>query len=584
MATGKIKTWHENKGFGFIKQDSGENDVFLHITKVKENERDLLVKGTIVNFETEKTDKGLAAINVTLERGSPSEDKVAESKSSSKVTESKSSPNVTHFHNPYTFVPTPPRPSDGFAGDFNPLCKQLDHASLNQDLWTGHIPIKITTVTPLVLLKDDGRERDTTEHQTYDVHDRIPESSLRGMLRSAYETVTNSRYSCFGKNNDAEVFYRIGKKKHKHPKSPSELLDDSLKPAKNMNQLSPADRLFGWTPQGQVQDEGYKSRIRVVCEEVVLEDNEDAENDKKQEILQRFEGGALPLTILSEPKSSYVYFYVAKNKQGEPQDSGLTKKKAGYDGNKGLRGRKQYWHHRGLESDDQELDYWKTSVEDRTQIKCNERYQEYRRPDKYPENSQTGWQQKDDQNRSITGWIRPGVEFKASLYVQNLENKEVGALLWLLSLPANHYFRLGYGKPLGFGSIKMKIDDRCPSGCLPLSIGEDWKSYYEVFDADVDVLAKLDENQRNCYIQEFKTSMENAYPNHQCFDDLPFINGFLQVLHGSKTDLPIHYPRLEEKPNPEGKSLEWFKANDTGLKLVLPAVTTEEGLPYNPKV
>ena len=114
------------------------------------------------------------------------------------------------FHNPYTFVSTPPREKaikqGGFAGDFNPLEKGLDHASLKKDLWTGHIPIKITTVTPLVLLKGDGRKEDPTE--PYDVHDRIPESSLRGMLRSAYEVVTNSRYGCF-RNND-RLAYRMG--------------------------------------------------------------------------------------------------------------------------------------------------------------------------------------------------------------------------------------------------------------------------------------------------------------------------------------------------------------------------------------
>ena len=49
--------------------------------------------------------------------------------------------------------------------------------------------------------------------------------------------------------------------------SPKELLDESLQPAKSLDQLSPADRLFGWTPQGQGDDRGYKSRIRVVCKD-----------------------------------------------------------------------------------------------------------------------------------------------------------------------------------------------------------------------------------------------------------------------------------------------------------------------------
>jgi len=562
------------------------------------------------------------------------------------------------FHNPYTFVPTPPRDHiepGKFAGDFNPLDKGLDHASLKNCLWTGHIPIKLTTVTPLVLLKDDGRERNPKEHQTYEVYDYIPESSLRGMLRSAYEVVTNSRYGCFsnpdrlayrmrpeealdlipaiiedgrgqlaarlytgtsgitrtrpndpmyaamltlyhnhpttchggipktgeevqaeivrqhrrgysfwkaiqvcpshqaltpsgahnaqfitgsvfitnknmrGKHDeriffnpqpntfdltedvkeawqmriksyreahsDNEIFGRVNARdqpwksignnpawsphqyqdsehqaiwrrdphgrstihdaielqpgdmvyarcefnlktqqptgivdlfpvmisRQLYAQSPADLLDGSLKPAKKRNELSPADRLFGWVPQGQGDEDGYKSRIRVVCED-----------GPQPEIIQNFNGQTLPLTILGQPKPAQGRFYVA-DADGKPQHK-IDKQKAGYDTSKGksLRGRKQYWHHRGLEAhkqaDKPAEDYWQPSVEDQTQVKRNGRYQEYRRPDK------DGHPQKDPQNRSIKGWIKPGTEFKVSLYVQNLQSEEVGALLWLLSL------------------------------------------------------------------------------------------------------------------------------------------------------
>ena len=373
------------------------------------------------------------------------------------------------------------------------------------------------------------------------------------------------------------------------------MLDASLEPAKRRDQLSPADRLFGWAPQAQGNYGGYKGRIRVICEEVVSEDSKDPENNKKRKIIQRFEAAEMPLTILSTPKPSYARFYVAKNEQGDPQKDGLSKKQVGYDSNKSLRGRKQYWHHKGLEIDlskpesEQAKEYWHPSVEDRTQLKCNNRYQEYRRPDQRHEESQNGWQQKDKQNRSIKGWIAPGTVFKAKLYVQNLQPEEVGALLWLLLLSEfygeNHYFKIGYGKPLGFGSVRMEIDeDECPNRCLPLGTGEDWKNYYAAFDADVSSLGKLNDHERNQCIDEFKDSMARAY-NAQCFDDLRFISGFLQVLRGPKTDLPIHYPRQEEKPSSESKSLDWFKANDSkeGLKLTLPAVTEENALLHDPK-
>ena len=170
-----------------------------------------------------------------------------------------------------------------------------------------------------------------------------------------------------------------------------------------------------------------------------------------------------------------------------------------------MRGRKQYWHHKGLEAN-QAPEYWNPSVADRTQQQSNGRYQEYRRPD------QNGQQQTDSQNRSIKGWIKPGIVFEATLYVQNLQPEEVGALLWLLSLNdeigdegENHYFRLGYGKPLGFGSVKMEIDKEQ----LPLGTGEDWKKYYATFDASPP--AMLDEEQQNICLQAFKASMVASY-------------------------------------------------------------------------
>lgn len=804
MAKGTIKRWIDDKGFGFIDTtEANGKDVFLHVSKVQEHDRMFLKTGSVVNFDIENASRGPAAYNVRFQTSGQEGVDAAESDGDEHAC----------FHNPYTFVSTPPREKaikqGGFAGDFNPLkhpCGQehnLDHASLKDHLWTGHIPIKLTTATPLVLLKDDGRERDPRDHQIYDVHDRIPEASLRGMLRSAYEVVTNSRYGCFsnsdklayrmrprealdlipaiiedggggkltarlytgtssvtptrpngpmyaamltlyhahpttchggipktgeevkaeivrrrhrrgysfwkaiqvcpsnqslipngasgarfitgrvfitnknmrGKHDeriffnpqsnvfdltkdvkaswqmriksyreahsDSEIFGRSGAydepwknigdnpgktawsphqyqdSKHKeiwikdphgrksthdaielkpgdmvyarcefdpitarvegivdlfpvmisrelYAKSPADLLDDSLKPAKTRSELSPADRLFGWVPQEQGDDAGYKGRVRVVCD-----------NEPRLEIIERL-NGALPLTILGQPKPAQGRFYVA-DEQG-PQHT-VDKRDAGYDTNRGkyLRGRKQYWHHKGLEAhkdvERPALDYWYPSVEDRTQVKRNGRYQEYRRPD-----DKDGQLQQDPQNRSITGWIKPDTEFKAALYVQNLQDQEVGALLWLLSLPEGHYFKLGYGKPLGFGSLKIEIDK--DSGSLPLGTGSDWQAYYTAFDCSPP--ATLDANKQVACRDVFKASILAAYNAYSSFDELPFISDFLQILKGPIDNSPIHYPRLYRKPTPEGENFRWFKKNEEGEKDALPSVDDPEGLPYEP--
>ena len=263
--------------------------------------------------------------------------------------------------------------------------------------------------------------------------------------------------------------------------------------------------------------------------------------------------------------------------QGEPQHE-TNKVGAGYDASRGkrLRGRKQYWHHKGLEAelkeDKQTECYWQPSTEDRTQVKRKGRYQEYRRPNK------DGNPQRDPQNRSIKGWIKPGTEFKVSLYVQNLQPEEVGALLWLLSLPKKHYFKLGYGKPLGFGSVRLDVDD----GVLPLGTGKDWEEYYAKLDADPP--ATLDDRQRGQCIQAFQASMA-MYNTNGSFEDIPFISDFLQILEGPMDDLPIHYPRLNRQPTPEGENFRWFTANENdrrGRQDALPDFLDEEGLPYEP--
>ncbi len=51
--------------------------------------------------------------------------------------------------------------------------------------------------------------------------------------------------------------------------------------------------------------------------------------------------------------------------------------------------------------------------------------------------------------------IRPNIKFKFHIRFENLSEVELGALLFALDLPENHYHKLGMGKPLGLGSIKI---------------------------------------------------------------------------------------------------------------------------------
>lgn len=61
---GTVKRWHYDEGFGFIAVSKAKRDIFCHSRDVK-NCYDL-DKGDVVEFEVEKTDKGLRAINVKI--------------------------------------------------------------------------------------------------------------------------------------------------------------------------------------------------------------------------------------------------------------------------------------------------------------------------------------------------------------------------------------------------------------------------------------------------------------------------------------------------------------------------------------
>jgi cold shock CspA family protein len=51
MATGTVKSFHSSKGFGFIRQDSGGRDVFVHHSAVQVTGLNELRKGQKVSFE-----------------------------------------------------------------------------------------------------------------------------------------------------------------------------------------------------------------------------------------------------------------------------------------------------------------------------------------------------------------------------------------------------------------------------------------------------------------------------------------------------------------------------------------------------
>ena len=61
--TGKVKWFNDNKGFGFIEQDQGQ-DIFVHYSEIQGDGYRTLSEGEMVEFEVRESPKGPQATAV----------------------------------------------------------------------------------------------------------------------------------------------------------------------------------------------------------------------------------------------------------------------------------------------------------------------------------------------------------------------------------------------------------------------------------------------------------------------------------------------------------------------------------------
>jgi CRISPR-associated protein (TIGR03986 family) len=222
------------------------------------------------------------------------------------------------------------------------------------------------------------------------------------------------------------------------------------------------------------------------------------------------------LAILSTPKPTTYRFYL-RPRNGKPQD-GLCDQQVDYDNpDQILRGRKVYRHH-GNRLNPQEYQ----SVEGN----------------------------KSDQNRTVHGVQKAGSRFEFTVAFENLAPVELGALLWSLRLEKWHH-RIGYAKPLGFGSARIEV--------LSVSILNPEVRYASLSDTADGWIDRTD--QIDVWIDNFKRAMAARYG--AAFDQLANIRD-LKALLADTPPLPVHYPRPTRQPQAQGKQYEWFVGNKRG--------------------
>jgi len=67
MSKGTVKWFNESKGYGFIAQENGGADVFVHFRAIQGNGFKTLHEGQSVTFDIEQGPKGPQASNVVAQ-------------------------------------------------------------------------------------------------------------------------------------------------------------------------------------------------------------------------------------------------------------------------------------------------------------------------------------------------------------------------------------------------------------------------------------------------------------------------------------------------------------------------------------
>ena len=214
----------------------------------------------------------------------------------------------------------------------------------------------------------------------------------------------------------------------------------------NFNEFVPCFYIVNRTKQGQSVSFGHTALFRIAyCNSIgdLINKNDQynqyESNDITESIFGRFENDEKNFSgkvffedafledqrgnvlmskmhprILATPKPTTFQHYLVQN---DENNRNLNH----YDTDTTIRGYKLYWHKSGKnwqETDKKAID------KHRTQYTCIQ-----------PINS--------------------GIKFKGKIRFENLSDKELGALLFVLDLPSGCAHKLGMGKPLGLGSIKI---------------------------------------------------------------------------------------------------------------------------------
>lgn len=331
--------------------------------------------------------------------------------------------------------------------------------------------------------------------------------------------------------------------------APADLLAAAgREPAATISTLSFADRLFGWAVPAAhtARDGGYRGHVTCTAATV-------AQGTRDPVTTHR---DPVPLAALNTPKPSQYRTYV-RDQDGRPVGGGQQMTAAGgYRRQQRLAGRKVYAIDAATLGDQARTYYWapprwpadeagmraNTTVrQTNVQLDGKRRYREYLAPRGFKPNVTV----------AAKDWVRPGGRFLAALQLDRVTDDQLGALLWLLTLPSGHYLRLGRGKPLGFGVVTLALD---PNVQPTLYTEQEVRSAHLALRRPAPP-----DDQADCLDQcraTFDDALAQTPQTRQTRD------AFLTAAR--PVEGPVHAPR--RTPAPQAESYEWWVLNERGVR------------------
>jgi len=315
----------------------------------------------------------------------------------------------------------------------------------------------------------------------------------------------------------------IPRREYRYPREA--LLPKHVCRCKDMQTLCPACRTFGWVHEQADEDRNqqvaYAGRVRFSMGTV--------KDGSTLQFLDADQPDGTPLAILGSPKPTTTAFYLLQS-NGKPATGNTN-----YNDHKNrLRGRKFYRH----------IGEWETLTDQQKQ-----------------EHHRAG-EERDKQNRTVFEVLAPSAEFTFQLNFENLQPVELGALLWSLQLEDGMFHRLGFAKPLGFGSVKIYVTD--------VKVYQPLERYTSIFPKKVES-SQTAENEThtmqikvNNWIKLFVEQLEKQYcEKGKTFFDLANVADLKALLstQATKPMLPIHYPRQAKIASNDSENFKWFMGN-----------------------